>query len=108
MIVCSVASVGLVAGIVAVPAGVYLHHLVLPTMAHAANSGYPPSLITVFAAGELVLLALAGLAIAVVGALVPAGRSAAAPPSRSARSESDLASGASSTQGAIDPHPHQC
>jgi putative ABC transport system permease protein len=83
MIVCSVASVGLVAGIIAVPAGVYLHHLVLPTMAHAANSGYPRSLITVFGAGELVLLALAGLAIAVAGALVPA--------SWAARSRTDFA-----------------
>ena len=83
MIVCSVASVGLVAGIVAVPAGVYLHHLVLPTMAHAANSGYPPSLISVFGAGELILLALAGLAIAVAGALLPA--------SWAARSRTDFA-----------------
>jgi putative ABC transport system permease protein len=83
MIVWSVASVGLVAGIVAVPAGVYLHHLVLPTMAHAANSGYPQSLISVFGAGELLLLALAGLVIAVAGALGPA--------SWAARSRTDFA-----------------
>jgi putative ABC transport system permease protein len=73
MIVCSVAATGLVAGIVAVPAGVYLHHGVVPVMVHAANSGYPPSLISVYAPWELVLLALAGLAIAVGGALGPAG-----------------------------------
>jgi putative ABC transport system permease protein len=72
MIVCSVAFVGLLAGIVAVPAGVYLHHGVLPSMAHAANSGYPQSLISVYAAWEVVLLALAGLVIAVAGALGPA------------------------------------
>ena len=52
MIVCSVAATGLVAGIVAVPAGVYLHHGVVPVMAHAANSGYPPSLISVYAPWE--------------------------------------------------------
>jgi putative ABC transport system permease protein len=72
MIVCSVASTGLLAGIVAVPAGVYLHHGVVPVMAHAANSGYPPSLISVYAPWQLVLLALAGLVIAVAGVLGPA------------------------------------
>jgi putative ABC transport system permease protein len=72
MIVCSVAAAGLIAGIVAVPAGVYLHHAVVPVMAHAANSGYPPSLISVYAAWELIGLGLAGLAIAVTGALGPA------------------------------------
>jgi putative ABC transport system permease protein len=72
MIVCSVAAVGVVAGIVAVPIGVYLHHGVLPAMAHAANSGVPPSLLSVYAPWEIVLLALAGLVIAVVGALGPA------------------------------------
>ncbi len=72
MILCSVAVVGLVAGIIAVPAGMYLHDGVVPTMAHAANSGIPASLLTVYQPWELVLLALAGLAIAMVGALGPA------------------------------------
>ncbi len=72
MIVCSVGLVGLIAGIIAVPAGVYLHHGVLPTMAHAANSGIPPSLLSVYGPWEIVLLALAGLAIAIAGALGPA------------------------------------
>jgi putative ABC transport system permease protein len=72
MIVCSVTLTGLIAGIVAVPAGVYLHQGVVPIMAHAANSGYPPSMISVYAPWELILLALAGLVIAVAGALGPA------------------------------------
>lgn len=42
-------------------------------MAHAANSGYPSSMISVYAPWEAVLLALAGLVIAVAGALGPAG-----------------------------------
>jgi putative ABC transport system permease protein len=78
MIVCSVALTGLVAGLVAVPGGVYLHHGVVPVMAHAANSGYPPSLISVYGPAELILLALAGLIIAVAGALGPAGWAARA------------------------------
>jgi len=51
---------------------VYLHHGVVPVMAHAANSGYPPALISVYAPSELILLGLAGLVIAVAGALGPA------------------------------------
>jgi putative ABC transport system permease protein len=72
MIVCSVAATGLAAGVAAVPAGVYLHHGVVPVMVHAANSGYPPSLLLVYPPWELALLALAGLVIAVAGALGPA------------------------------------
>jgi putative ABC transport system permease protein len=72
MIACSVAVTGLVAGVIAVPAGIALHHGVLPAMTHAANSGYPPSLISVYSVPETIGLALAGLVIAVVGALAPA------------------------------------
>ena len=78
MIVCSVAVTGLIAGIVAVPAGVFLHQGVVPVMAHAANSGYPPALISVYAPWELIALGLAGLLIAIAGALGPAGWAARA------------------------------
>ena len=61
-----------VAGIIAVPAGIILHHNVLPAMAHAANSGLPASVISVFSLPEMIGLALAGLVIAVAGALAPA------------------------------------
>ena len=72
MVVCSVGITGLAAGIIAVPAGIALHHNVLPTMAHAANSGLPASVVSVYSLPELIGLALAGLAIAVLGALAPA------------------------------------
>ena len=72
MVVCSVAAVGLIAGIVAVPAGIYLHHGVVPVMAHASNSDVPASLLSVYHPWEFVMLALAGLVIAVAGALGPA------------------------------------
>ena len=58
MMVRSVAAVGLLAGVVAVPARIYLHHGVVPVMAHAANSGFSPSLISVFTPWEMVVLAL--------------------------------------------------
>jgi putative ABC transport system permease protein len=72
MVVCSVGITGLVAGIIAVPSGILLHHNVLPAMAHAANSGLPGSVISVFSLPEMIGLALAGLVIAVAGALAPA------------------------------------
>jgi hypothetical protein len=72
MITCSVALTGLIAGIAAVPVGILLHHGVLPAMTHAANSGYPLSLISVYSVPEMIALALAGLVIAVAGALAPA------------------------------------
>jgi putative ABC transport system permease protein len=71
-ITCSVTITGLVAGIIAVPAGILLYHGVIPAMASAANSGYPPSVISVYSPVELVLLALAGLVTAVAGAVGPA------------------------------------
>jgi putative ABC transport system permease protein len=73
MVVCSVAGIGLVAGVIAIPAGIALHHYVLPVMAHAAQTDVPPSVLNVFHPWELVLLALSGLVIAVAGALIPAG-----------------------------------
>jgi putative ABC transport system permease protein len=73
MVVCSVAGIGLVAGLVAIPAGIAVHNYVLPVMAHAAQTDVPPSVLNAYHPWELVLLALAGLVIAVVGALLPAG-----------------------------------
>ncbi len=73
MVVCSVAGIGLVAGLIAIPAGIAVHNYVLPVMAHAAQTNVPPSVLNVYQPLELVLLALSGLVIAVAGALGPAG-----------------------------------
>jgi putative ABC transport system permease protein len=72
MVVCWVAGTGLLAGIIAVPAGIVLHHYVLPAMAAAANVGLPPSFLNVYGIGQMAVLALAGLVIAVAAALLPA------------------------------------
>ena len=72
MVVCWVAGTGLVAGLIAVPAGIALHHYVLPVMAASVNTAVPASFINVFQGPELAALALAGLLIAVSGALLPA------------------------------------
>ena len=73
MVLCSVAGTGLLAGVLAVPAGILVHQHVIPAMAGAAGLGVPASLQNVYGAGEVVVLALAGLAIALAGALLPAG-----------------------------------
>ena len=73
MVLSSVAGTGLLAGVLAVPAGIAVHQHVMPAMAGAAGLGAPASLQNVYGAGELAALALAGLAIALAGALLPAG-----------------------------------
>jgi putative ABC transport system permease protein len=72
MVVCWVAGIGLLAGLIAVPAGIMLHHYVLPVMAAAANTGLPASILRVYGGGQVAVLALAGLVIAAAGALLPA------------------------------------
>ena len=87
MVVCSVAGIGLAACLIAIPADVALHHYVLPVMGHAAQTDLPASVLTVYHPAELVLLALSGLAIAVAGALLPAGWAARARTASALRAE---------------------
>jgi len=87
MVLCSVAGIGLLAGVLAVPAGIIVHRYVIPAMAGAAGLGTPASLINVYGIGELGLLALAGLVIALAGALLPAGWAAQARTASALRAE---------------------
>jgi putative ABC transport system permease protein len=72
MVVTTVAATGLIAGLIAVPAGIALHHAILPIMGNGAQTDFPPGIYDVYNPAELVLLALTGLVIAVVSALGPA------------------------------------
>lgn len=72
MVVCSVGGIGIAAGLIVIPAGVALHRYIVPVMGHAGQTDVPRALLSVYSPWELVLLALAGLAIAVGGALGPA------------------------------------
>jgi putative ABC transport system permease protein len=74
MVVCSVTGIGLVAGIIATPAGVALHQYVVPVMGHAAQTNLPAPLLSVYPPSELAVLTLSGLLIASAGALGPASR----------------------------------
>jgi putative ABC transport system permease protein len=73
MVVTTVAATGLIAGLIAVPAGVALQRAILPIMGNGAETAVPAVIYNVYSPAELVLLALSGLVIAVVGALAPAG-----------------------------------
>ena len=72
MAISWVAAIGLVAGVIAVPLGVALHHEILPAMAGSVGLRLPASFLNVYGATMLLALALAGVLIAVVGALAPA------------------------------------
>ena len=72
MVVCSVAGTGLVAGVAAIPAGIALLRYLVPIMGADAGTGMPPSYLNVYGGAELAGLALAGVVIAVAGALLPA------------------------------------
>jgi putative ABC transport system permease protein len=87
MVVCSVAGIGLVAGLVAIPAGIALVRYLVPAMGAAAGTGMPPSYLDVYSGGELAGLVLAGVAIAVAGALLPAAWAAGSSTSSVLRAE---------------------
>ncbi|WP_329579116.1 FtsX-like permease family protein [Kitasatospora sp. NBC_01250] len=73
MVLASVTLVGLVGGAVGLPLGLALHAVTMPAMGRSAGLDFPPALIDVYSDGQLALLGLGGLLIAVLGALLPAG-----------------------------------
>lgn len=72
MVLASVSGIGLLGGLLGVPAGFALHDFVLPVMGRAAGTNLPPAVLEVYDTPQLVLLGLAGIVIALLGALVPA------------------------------------
>ncbi|MER7181482.1 FtsX-like permease family protein, partial [Streptomyces hyaluromycini] len=76
MTVTSMGVLGVTGSLLGVPLGIAGYDLVMPRMANAVDIVLPSSLTDVWRAGVLTLLALSGLAIAVLGAYLPA-RSAA-------------------------------
>lgn len=73
MVLTSVTVTGLVAGALGVPLGVVVHGRVLPAMGESVGLRLPGSVLAVYHAAELLPLALGGLLIAALGALLPAG-----------------------------------
>ncbi|AYC43709.1 ABC transporter permease [Streptomyces griseorubiginosus] len=87
LVLASVAGIGVLGGLVGVPAGYALHGFVLPVMGHAAGTDLPPSVLDVYGTPQLLLLGLAGLVIALLGAMLPAGWAAGARTATALRTE---------------------
>ncbi|MEV6482115.1 FtsX-like permease family protein [Streptomyces sp. NPDC051576] len=73
MVVASVVPPGLLGGALGVPLGLAVHSAVIPAMGHAADLRLPRSVVDVYDLRDLALLGLAGVAVAVLGSLLPAG-----------------------------------
>jgi ABC-type antimicrobial peptide transport system permease subunit len=65
-----------VGGVLGIPLGVVAHRYVVPLTAEAGRVTIPAVVLDVWQAPTLALLAVAGVVIALVGALVPARRAA--------------------------------
>ncbi len=87
MVTCWVVGPAVIAGAIAAPAAVVLNTATLHAMAATAHTGIPASFTNVFPAPRLALLSLAALAIAVIGALLPAAWAARARPATALRAE---------------------
>ncbi|HEX6355604.1 FtsX-like permease family protein [Actinophytocola sp.] len=76
MMVTSMGALGVVGGLIGLPLGVAAHQLLAPAMMRAGHADVLDVVVDVYRAPMFVPLALAGVAIAVLGAFIPA-RSAA-------------------------------
>ncbi|MFE2643327.1 FtsX-like permease family protein [Streptomyces nigra] len=76
MVLTSVAGIGVVASAAGIPLGVAVHRRVTPLMGDAVGMDLPGAYLDVHTSPVLAVLLLGGVAVAVAGALVPAGRAA--------------------------------
>jgi putative ABC transport system permease protein len=87
MVVTSMGLLGLLGGVVGLPLGYGLHALIVPMIEHGQGMDLAPRMIHVYSAPLLAAMFLAGVGIAVLGALVPAGSAARLPIAEVLRSE---------------------
>ncbi|GGN75477.1 hypothetical protein GCM10010112_46760 [Actinoplanes lobatus] len=87
MVISSMLLIGAAGGALAVPLGRLLHSWSLPIMGDAAGLTLPPAVLAVYRPAELVALAAAGMLLAAIGALVPAGWAARSRASTALRAE---------------------
>ncbi|WP_150135665.1 ABC transporter permease [Streptomyces hyaluromycini] len=73
LVIASVVLPGLAGGALGVPLGLAVHRVVMPAIGDSAGLRLPDVVLDVYRTPELLLLALSGTAIAVLGALLPAG-----------------------------------
>jgi putative ABC transport system permease protein len=72
MVAASAVLLGSVGGVLGLPAGVAVHRALMQALASLTGNDLPDSFFRVFSAPGLIVLALAGVAVALVGSLLPA------------------------------------
>ncbi|MDG4820343.1 FtsX-like permease family protein [Asanoa sp. WMMD1127] len=72
MVLASVTLVGVLGALIGIPLGMVAHRLILPMTADAARVAIPPAVLDVWQVPTVALLAVAGVVIALLGALLPA------------------------------------
>jgi len=87
MVICSVIPPALAAALIAIPSAIGLHAVVVQEIGALTGSGMATGALSVYEPTELLLLALSGLVIAAVGALLPASWAAAAKTATALRTE---------------------
>lgn len=87
LVLASVAVIGVIGGLIGVPAGYALHHVVMPVMGRAVGTSLPSPVLDVYGPVQLLLLGLGGVVIAMLGALIPAGWAARARTTTALRTE---------------------
>ncbi|WP_413799211.1 FtsX-like permease family protein [Streptomyces iranensis] len=87
LVLASVTAIGVIGGLIGVPAGYALHRLVMPVMGRAVGTSLPSPVLDVYEPVQLLLLGLGGVVIAVLGALIPAGWAARARTATALRTE---------------------
>ncbi|MGW0537883.1 ABC transporter permease [Streptomyces sp. NPDC003032] len=87
LVLASVAVIGVIGGLLGVPAGYALHHVVMPVMGRAVGTSLPSLVLDVYRPFQLLLLGLGGFVIAMLGALIPAGWAARARTATALRTE---------------------
>jgi putative ABC transport system permease protein len=71
MVAASAALLALVAGLMAMPLGLFLHHVLNDVISASTGNDTPPSVYGVFNPFELVLIPLLGVVVATAAALIP-------------------------------------
>ena len=71
MVAASAALLALAGGVLAVPAGLALHHLMLDAISNATGNDTPQAIYAVFNPLDLALIPVLGVAVAVTAALIP-------------------------------------
>ncbi|MFF5900958.1 FtsX-like permease family protein [Streptomyces argenteolus] len=87
LVLASAAVIGVIGGLIGVPTGYALHHVVMPVMGRAVGTSLPSPVLDVYGPVQLLLLGLGGVVIAMLGALLPAGWAARARTATALRTE---------------------